>query len=472
MKLTVFHSNKGDCLLLEGDGSKGSRMLIDGGMRDSYQKHVAPLLGDLRKKDKRINVVYVSHIDQDHISGVLQLLDDHVAWKVHDHLIKSGENPDHPEPNSPRPPAIDHIWHNAFHELLKDNKGPIGDLLAASTANGTISDIAFASQLSYMLATNANLCLGAIASDQFATGNGQTSKQDSNHDFFRKAAEKQHELATSIPEAIRVSQRISAEQLDISLNKHFGGKLAFVREDQKPSIIDVGSLTISVIGPFAADLDKLREDWNKWLRENKDRVAKLRSQSKRDAERLGTNDLRKLLIAQLDQAAKLGVREKVTPPNLASLMLLVEEKGKTLLLTGDGHSRDILKGLNFHKKLDWQGRFHVDVLKFPHHGSEHNVDEDFADRITADHYIFCGNGEHENPDFNVVELILNKRLRSNQKHPFKLWFNSSEGATERAAAKDHMRELKKIMTKRSSSNQSKFSFEFLDETKSSFELKF
>ena len=55
------------------------------------------------------------------------------------------------------------------------------------------------------------------------------------------------------------------------------------------------------------------------------------------------------------QAKKLGRRKKVTAPNLASLMFLVEEGGKTLLLTGDGHHEDILKGLQHHGKLEAHG---------------------------------------------------------------------------------------------------------------------
>jgi hypothetical protein len=40
---------------------------------------------------------------------------------------------------------------------------------------------------------------------------------------------------------------------------------------------------------------------------------------------------------------------------------------------------------------------HVDILKGPHHGSNRNVERIFFKRITADHYVFSGNGEHGNP---------------------------------------------------------------------------
>ena len=131
MKLTIFQSDKGDCLLLTG--RDGKRVLVDGGMADSYTEHVASALGQLAAQNKKLDVVYVSHIDQDHISGVLRMMGDLVDWRVHDHQKKTG----HPSPKIPksvRPPEVRAIWHNAFHELVGDNAGPIADMLAASAA--------------------------------------------------------------------------------------------------------------------------------------------------------------------------------------------------------------------------------------------------------------------------------------------------------------------------------------------------
>ena len=93
MKIKVFQSDKGDCFLISNkpSGGKPFHMLVDGGMRDSYTKHVASALFDElklnnAKKEKRekLNLVYVSHIDQDHISGVLQLFDDLKDWRIFD----------------------------------------------------------------------------------------------------------------------------------------------------------------------------------------------------------------------------------------------------------------------------------------------------------------------------------------------------------------------------------------------------
>jgi len=437
MKLTVFQSSKGDCLVL-ADAEQEHHILVDGGMRDSYQEYVAPALGKFAETGKSLDLVYVSHIDQDHIAGVLQLLNDIVAWRVHDFQLGHG-NPSHPEPDSPRPPAVKDIWHNAFHELIPENQGEIADLLAAS----------------------ASILSGASAVE------------------LKGIATQQQELVQSIPEAIRVSRRVSKEQLNIPLNRHFNGKLAFVREDENPPApASFGALDIRVIGPFDSDLDRLRKDWNGWLKDNKESLAKLQKKAKRDAERLGTNEAIALLNLRLSQAEDLGKRSKVTPPNLASLMLLVEENGNTVLLTGDGHADDILKGLAFHQKLDAEGRIHVNVLKVQHHGAEFNIDENFVSKVTADHYIFCGNGEHENPDLLVLKTLIESRIgdvefrasHPKASGPFKLWFNSNELASKKAEARSHMEKIKALVSEFEATSNGRMTSEFLEDKTPSFEL--
>ena len=148
---------------------------------------------------------------------------------------------------------------------------------------------------------------------------------------------------------------------------------------------------------------------------------------------------------------RLGDRGEVTPPNLASLMFLVEENGRSILLTGDGHGHDILRGLERQEKLDVDGGIHVDLLKVQHHGSENNLDEEFCRRVTANNYVFCANGVHENPRLKVLEAIVDSRVRpahSRSKNPqtknqFRFWFNSSSTFVDQtnSESKGHMAQI-------------------------------
>lgn len=420
MELTVFQSDKGDCLLLKG--ADGRTMLVDGGMARSYSAHVAPALGQMRDDGVTIDVVYVSHIDQDHISGVLRMMDDEVEWRIHDFQAGNGNSHKKP-PAAPRPPKVKAIWHNAFHQQITKNTGEVEEMLAASAAILSGSDLPPVKEL----------------------------------------ASEQGELVTSIAEAIRLSQRISPKQIGIKLNGPAQGKLILRRPGAKP--IKVGRMKFHIIGPSSSDLTKLRAEWNTWLKDNKPQLKSIQQRAKDEESKFSVEEIREIILPKLQQAEqlstllplaeakkfKLGQRKKVTTPNLASLMFLVEEDGKTLLLTGDGHHEDITDGLEAIGRLKNGGGLHVNVHKVPHHGSEHNIDLPFCQRVTADHYVFCGNGEHENPDLRVIDAIAASRVgKANERsqnpevgNPFKFWFNSSDTASFDSGGRKHMRDVEK-----------------------------
>jgi metallo-beta-lactamase superfamily protein len=411
MRIEVFQADKGDCLLLTG--KDGARILVDGGMRSSYTEHVAPALGRIAREKDELDLVYVSHIDRDHIAGVLQLMEDIVAWRVYDFQRESG-NDDFPEPRTPKPPNVKRLWHNAFHDVVRDNDGAIESLLAASAAI-------------------------------LEAGDGQE----------RLLAEAKRELAYSVGEGIELSKRARAEQLGISVNEEFGDKLAMVRE--RPQRIPVESFRLTLLGPFKEDLDALRKEWNRWLREHGDEVRRIREEMARDTERLVAGDVDGFRAAMALRAGELGDRDRVTVSNLASLTFLAEEAGRTLLLTGDAHGDELVRGLREAGRLDG-GKVHVDVVKIQHHGSEHNIDEEFCRKVTADHYLFCANGEHENPDPRVVELVARSRKDDRR---FKLWFNSSSKASATKRGRAHMKEVEALAARLAKSSGGRLGYRFL-----------
>ena len=43
------------------------------------------------------------------------------------------------------------------------------------------------------------------------------------------------------------------------------------------------------------------------------------------------------------------------------------------------------------------------------HGSDRNIDKRFFERVTADHYLICGNGGHGNPEPGTLQMLFDVR---------------------------------------------------------------
>lgn len=421
MKIQLFQSAHGDCLLLEG--TDGTRLLSDGGIKGSFRKHVLPRLAS---DGLDVDLLCVSHIDQDHIGGVLAYLENMVNWRVFRHKNDPAFRPDESEL-----PGITEIWHNAFFDTRTKNRGAIERFLAMSGE--------------------------ALSGHHLAE--------------LRELGAWYRNLAQSVGEGIEVSRRISADQLDIPLNSLWDGK--FVTRSQGPDPIELGSLTIEVLGPTKKEIRELRKFWDDWLKTRRDQVLRLRRRMERDESRLAENDATFLFesteaIAEEFGLSDLGDRGNVTEPNLASIMLHVEDSdGKTCLMTGDGHMDDVEAGLENADLLQPGEGLHVDCLKIAHHGSEHNSELKHYQRITADHYVFCGNGHSHNPDPRIVDAVIDSRIGPSSKrsdndevnHNFKLWFNTNPDDPGNSHAA-HMVTLRQKVQQRAAASNGQMQFAF------------
>jgi hypothetical protein len=427
MKIRLFQSAHGDCLLVES--VDGARILVDGGIKGSFRRHVLTTLAGFGA-DTFIDLVYISHVDQDHIGGILAYLDNLVDWRVFRHRRSRGRTAQ--RPGERELPQIGEIWHNAFHDSITRNRGAIERFLGLS---------------------------GEILSGHASSEHRALGRQYSD-------------LAQSVGEGIEVSQRISDKQLNIPLNDLWDKHL--ITRGNTPEPIGLGSLDIEILGPTKKDIRELRKFWNDWLRNKKAQIKRLRRRMARDEEDLAEMGGSLLLAAAADHAEEFGLsdlgdRSKVTEPNLASIMLFVEDSdGTTCLLTGDGHMDDVEKGLEAKGLLQTGQGIHVNCLKIAHHGSEHNSDLPNYQRITADNYIFCGNGHSDNPDTRIVDAVIDSRIgptnrrSQNQETPnrFKLWFNTNPDDDDNTHA-EHMRTVRGNVRSRaaSSNGQMRFSFQ-------------
>jgi beta-lactamase superfamily II metal-dependent hydrolase len=89
LTLQILKAFSGDALLLsfEGIDEEEHHILIDGGMPNTYTKYIKKAL----RKIEQLDAVFITHIDKDHIGGILKLLDSSQKEKVQNIFFNSGK---------------------------------------------------------------------------------------------------------------------------------------------------------------------------------------------------------------------------------------------------------------------------------------------------------------------------------------------------------------------------------------------
>ena len=202
--LEALRAEQGDCLLLHyGDsGDAVQRVLIDGGPAGVYGRTLGPRLAELRSGGGRtqLRMAMISHIDDDHIAGIADLLD-RMRERVDD-----GADPE---------VEIGELWFNAF------------DAITGAGAHAQSSQVQSA------------------ATAAAAAAPGRESEA----------------IAASVSQGVSV--RADAKTLGIDLNPEFGGLIEAGDEGGAVVDIGDG-LTFTVIAPSQPRVAALKAKWQEW----------------------------------------------------------------------------------------------------------------------------------------------------------------------------------------------------------------
>jgi hypothetical protein len=334
VKLEALNALAGDCLLLRYPGPDNMERLwlVDGGPRRDKVKGIEvwndvllPRLAEIlaeRNADPPLPVALgmVSHIDDDHINGIQKLTSQLVALK--------------PKPGDVK---FDRFWFNSFDRLVGPKPpGLTGEAAAAS--------------------------LQSLVDPVNVPGVDD-------------------ELATAVMQSVPQGNALASDLRTLGLDRNAPvNDFISAKPGQQRYVID-GAL-VTILGPLANRLEKLREEWSKALQKP-------------------TKTARQAALQELFLPVK---EQDKSVPNLSSIVVLVEVGGHKLLLTGDAHGDDVVSAWKELKLGD--GPIAIDVLKMPHHGSIRNCTEQFITFFNAGHYVFSGDGKHDNPDAATVEATV------------------------------------------------------------------
>jgi beta-lactamase superfamily II metal-dependent hydrolase len=369
--LDVRRARKGDCLILHfGTKQEPGLVLIDGGPKSVYAPHLKPRLLQIRKARKiekndplPVDVLMVSHVDDDHIQGILDFTREEIA---------------NVEAHGPRLLNVSSLWHNSFDEIIGSEPK-----MVTAKVTGTFKTEASTGEVT--LSDDKVGVVEDIFLDQNAGGNDEEGKELVGSTL---------KVLASISQGFRL--RKDAERLGYERNLEFDKAPIVAMEGQETPTI-AGSLKATIVGPMRDEILALHKKHQEWLEQ-------LKAQGKTPEE---------ALAAYVDKSV----------PNLSSIVVLMEAAGKKILLTGDARGDKVLEGLQLVRRLGngKDSTIEVDILKVPHHGSSNNLDNDFFERILAKHYVFSGDGEHGNPERESMEMLL--RARGNTDYEIHLTYD-------------------------------------------------
>lgn len=224
--LDVRRARKGDCLLLHfGTKDEPGLVLIDGGPSGVYAPHLKPRLMQIRKARKLeeqeplfVDLVMVSHVDDDHIKGILDLTRELIADQ--------------------QPFAhVTEMWHNTFDSIIDNDPA-------------------------YLTANVKGFGTAAMAEGEIPEELADLFEDDRQ----REAAVAGAKVLASIAQGHQL--RNDATQLDIALNAGFENELVMADKEAIP-LAGSDEMTIKVAGPRKEELKKLQEKHDEWLKELK-----------------------------------------------------------------------------------------------------------------------------------------------------------------------------------------------------------
>lgn len=390
---------KGDCFLLHfGTAKEPGLILVDGGPKTIYAKHLKPRIEQIRAARKLtaqdalpVDLMMVSHVDDDHIQGILDLILGEIEAA---------------DAHRPRMLDVKSFWHNSFDAILdrdtQDLDNSLGKKFQSAVTGGQLTD----TDQENIQARYAEAHAG----------------EDIEKDF--ESVSSALMVLASIEQGYRL--RHDAERLEYPRNPEFKGKPIVARANAKCVAVAPG-LKFTVLGPMEPEIAALRKKHQEWLESL--------------AEKGKTAD--EALAAYVDRSVS----------NLSSIVVMAEADGKHMLLTGDARGDKVLEGLQLAELLESGDRstLEVDLLKVPHHGSANNLDDDFFERIIAKHYVFSGDGEHGNPERESLEMLMN--ARGNEEYEVHLTYPVDE--IDKGRKEDWEKERNKELKRREKSPSAK-----------------
>lgn len=348
--IEMLPANEGDCILVTIP-HEDVRILIDGGTSETYTSCLRERLLQIKEEGKGIDLLVVTHIDNDHIGGIIELLKENGSF-AESKIIK-----------------IQNIWHNSYRHLQFHKGLETGEaekqILKKIIAQGVSQEMRQFSEGKKEVSALQGTSLAALILQGGYNWNLQ---------FFGKAVKKQQEK-------IRLGDACTIEVL-------FPGQEELERLAEKWKY----ELKRSRIS-FQFSEDKLFDDayeyYYRFLAQENNGEKKQISARIKECEN----------IKEIEKLAERQGRTDSSKTNAASISLLLEYRGKRILLLADNIAGKIMENGKV------SGIF--DAIKLPHHGSVRNISDEFLTNCVTEKYLISTSSEkYGHPDIETLAKII------------------------------------------------------------------
>lgn len=349
-KISMFEAGNGDSFLIRCSGNNITNILVDFGYSNTYKKHIEKHLVNMDSNNEKIDLIIVTHIDQDHISGGIRFFEDNGYA------------------DTPRIIRVSEVWHNSYRHLE----------MAETDKKLTDKEM------------------------KHIVGNSIVIEQNRGGDITDTSGKQGSRLAANL------------NRNKYNWNSSFGGQAILYKENEpiyinKEVRIIVLSPTIKELERLKKEWKKELKVKFPTIELNKDDVfddaIECISLIRRPKKVLNSSRDTSTTI-DLENLANTVYEEDPDEINASSITCIIEFMNKKVLFLGDSISSTIEAQLKkVYKKTDFPIIF--DAIKVSHHGSASNTRNKLLDIVDSEHYFISTNGSnHGHPDIETIAKII------------------------------------------------------------------
>ncbi len=341
-------SKSGDSILLH---SNKKNILVDMGYSDTYTDYIKKEIINLNAKSEIIDLLIITHIDQDHISGGIDLLND-IKNSIFDKRI------------------LGRIWHNSYKNLnLVQNVDISSDDRAL--LNG---------YKNRLMQYNSEVKDGPISAKQGSTFAGGIYAVDKLESWNIDGK------ATPITNGIEYT----IDNISITVLTPYDTALKKLERKWKKELLRMKH-------DFKFSDDKIFDDAYEFYLLNESN------------EQTGLNSISQIMTGSvfetlISENKLISTKKDSSITNSSSITMIIEDGHKRVLLTGDATNEDLSNALIDYKKNG--GNTEFDLVKLSHHGSVKN-NSTWLNEIKSKYYVVStDSSKHEHPNIETFVNVL------------------------------------------------------------------